>query len=209
MTSGAVARPSLRIGANCPGRPRPEKRLTGVTDMYEKEKIIEAEYFYSRMLQEQNDRHAFRHNLSAFLSAARSVLQYALKESENKTAGKQWYDTQVSSCPALKSFKDKRDINIHASPVEFKQRVNVTINETVFGIASVSVIVRDKNGNIKSQSAEEPPTTVRAPETSPIVTHHFFFDDWSGDEDIFMVSQTYLDNIKSIVEDGLQKRFLS
>ncbi len=56
--------------------------------MYEKDKIIEAEYFYSRMSQEQNDRDAFRHNLSAFLSAARSVLQYALKEAETNTNSK-------------------------------------------------------------------------------------------------------------------------
>jgi len=178
--------------------------------MYEKDKIIEAEYFYSRMSQEQNDRDAFRHNLSAFLSAARSVLQYALKEAETKTGGKQWYDTQVSGYPALKFFKDKRDINIHASPVQFRQDVNVHITETVRGIASVSFVVRDKDGNIKSQSSEEPPPpVVRVPETPPIVTYHFFFDDWSGDEDILTVSQTYLDNIKSIVADGVQKGFLS
>ncbi len=70
--------------------------------MYERDKIIEAEYFYTRMKQEQKDRDAFRYNLSAFLSAARSVLQYALKEAETRTGGQQWYDNQVSSYPASK-----------------------------------------------------------------------------------------------------------
>ncbi len=64
------------------------QNATWVTYMHEKDKIIEAEYFYSRMKQEQHDRDAFRHNLSAFLSAARSVLQYALKEAETNTNSK-------------------------------------------------------------------------------------------------------------------------
>jgi len=186
------------------------QNATWVTYMHEKDKIIEAEYFYSRMKQEQHDRDAFRHNLSAFLSAARSVLQYALKEAETKTGGKQWYDTQVSSYPALKFFKDKRDINIHASPVQFRQHVNIHITETLRVFESVSFVVRDKDGNIKSQSPEEPPPPpVKVPETPPITTYHFFFDDWSGGEDIFTVSQIYLANIKSIVADGVQKGFLS
>lgn len=178
--------------------------------MYEKDKINEAEYFYSRMKQEQTDRDAFRYNLSAFLSAARSVLQYALKEAEIKAGGKQWYDSQVSNYPVVKFFKDKRDINIHANPVQFRQNVNVHITETVRGIASVSFIVRDKNGNIKSQGSDaSPPQPIKAPETSSIVTYQFFFDDWLGGEDIITISKTYLDNVKRIVECGMQKGFLS
>jgi len=152
--------------------------------MYEKDKIIEAEYFYTRMKQEQKDRDAFRYNLSAFLSAARSVLQYALKEAETKTGSQQWYDNQVSSYPASKFFKNKRDINIHASPVQFKQHVNVHVTETLpCPVDSVPFIFRDKDGNIKSQYLEEPPPApVKVPETPPIVTYHFFFDDWSDDE---------------------------
>lgn len=50
--------------------------------MFEQEKLKEAKYFYSRMKEErgQEDRESFKYNLSAFLSVARSVLQYALKE---------------------------------------------------------------------------------------------------------------------------------
>ena len=55
--------------------------------MYEQEKLGEANYFYSRMLSEAVDRDAFIFNLSAFLSSARSVLQYAFKEAQTKSGG--------------------------------------------------------------------------------------------------------------------------
>jgi hypothetical protein len=49
-------------------------------------KLAEAEYFYGRMQAERYNDAAFLHNLSAFLAAARSVLQYALKEAKAKSS---------------------------------------------------------------------------------------------------------------------------
>jgi hypothetical protein len=51
--------------------------------MYEQEKIEEAEYFLEGMRQATEAR-PFQFELSAFLSAARSALQYALKEAKGK-----------------------------------------------------------------------------------------------------------------------------
>lgn len=48
--------------------------------MNERYKIGEAKYFLARMEESIRDRMAFRYNLSAFLSAARSVTQYAYEE---------------------------------------------------------------------------------------------------------------------------------
>lgn len=70
----------------------------------ERSKLAEARYFYSRMRKEVDDREAFTCNLSAFLAAARSVLQYALKEAKTKTGGQngmtiRWL--RVLFCPSL------------------------------------------------------------------------------------------------------------
>ncbi len=55
--------------------------------VHEATKIREAEYFLGQMLCTQNQLQHFTYNLSAFLSAARSVLQYALAEAKTKPNG--------------------------------------------------------------------------------------------------------------------------
>src|SRR5271166_4284403 len=59
--------------------------------MHEYEKLEEARHFLERMRQAAEPK-AFQYELSAFLSAARSALQYALKEATTKTGGQKWYD---------------------------------------------------------------------------------------------------------------------
>ena len=63
--------------------------------MNERYKIGEAKYFLARMEESVENREAFRYNLSAFLSAARCVTQYAREESKSK-AGEQWYDKTIA-----------------------------------------------------------------------------------------------------------------
>jgi len=48
--------------------------------MHEDDKIKEAGYFLTLLHAKQNEPNEFPHLLSAFLAAARSVTQYALKE---------------------------------------------------------------------------------------------------------------------------------
>jgi ABC-type transport system substrate-binding protein len=55
--------------------------------MNESQKIREAEYFLAQMDRERENAENFGHNLSAFLSSARSVLQYALEEAKPKPGG--------------------------------------------------------------------------------------------------------------------------
>ena len=64
--------------------------------MSESQKIREAEYFLAQMDRERENAEHFGHNLSAFLSSARSVLQYALEEAKPKPGGLAWYDGTMS-----------------------------------------------------------------------------------------------------------------
>jgi hypothetical protein len=68
--------------------------------MNERYKIGEAKFFLSRMEESVEDRVEFRYYLSAFLSAARSVLQYA-KEESSKKGRQQWYDETVAGNDVL------------------------------------------------------------------------------------------------------------
>jgi len=68
--------------------------------MNERYKIGEAKYFLARMEKSALDPVEFQYNYSAFLSAARSVTQYARKESSSK-GREQWYDENVPGNDAL------------------------------------------------------------------------------------------------------------
>ena len=46
--------------------------------MYERKKFEEMKHFYYKMIDEQEHREIFEYNLSAFLSSARSILQYCI-----------------------------------------------------------------------------------------------------------------------------------
>ncbi len=74
--------------------------------MREASKLGEAEYFLSEMARVYENHRLFQYNLSAFLSAARSVLQYACKEATSRPGGQAWYEKQVTDhrawgCPGL------------------------------------------------------------------------------------------------------------
>ena len=161
--------------------------------MNEKKKFEESRYFLSKMEQAQDEKFEFKCNLSAFLSASRSVLQYANAEAKKTRSGLHWYNSTVSKEPILKFFKDKRDINIHQQPISPSVKVEIGIHETLSISSSVSVVVRDKNGNIKSEYHSKPnqtPSKMKSPETTKTVT--YYFSDWTGDEEVIALCKTML-----------------
>jgi hypothetical protein len=169
-------------------------------------KIKEAKYFYSQMVKTKEHSEEFKFNLSAFLSSSRSVLQYALREAEIKIDGKKWYDKQVTNDNVIKFLRDKRDINIHEEPLTTKRLVTIELSSTIHISDSVSISVKDKNGNIKSQSTSEFQPLKSAVENN-LISIEYKFDDWEGDEDVLHICEEYLKKIEIIIEDGLNKGF--
>ena len=175
--------------------------------MYEEAKLSEATYFYSRMMIEIRNPDTFLFNLSAFLSSARSVLQYTLKEAEYKPNGKQWYEAQIFNDTVLGFFRDKRDINIHSEPVRANQHVTVELTGTVHISGSLQVFGSDGKVIYQSQENHRPEPLLL---DEPIkVTHRYTFPDWSGNEDIPTICQMYLDKLRRVVQDGLTKGIIS
>jgi hypothetical protein len=175
--------------------------------MNEKTKLNEAKYFYQRMLKECNDRRSFTYDLSAFLNAARSVLQYGRKEVRNKTGGLCWYDNYVAKKTVLSFFREKRNLNIHDEPVLPNQ--NIIANATLTARASISVVMKDANGNIQ-RSIETPETEVKLPPAQePIgIRIRYFFSDWKGSEDIVTLCEKYIGELEDFVQDGIKQGFL-
>ena len=178
--------------------------------MRERKKLEEAEYFYSKMIEEQRHGVNFTYNLSAFLTPARSVLQYALNEAKTNPGGQQWYENCISNSPVLKFFKDKRDVNIHIEPIKPEAHYKLELTETIHISDSVSITITDKEGNVKRQySSREPEKTPKEPAPPAVMEIKYKFYDWSGSEDVFTLCQVYIQELENIVKDGVNKGFIS
>lgn len=178
--------------------------------MHEQQKLDEAEYFLARMRSGVNQPQNFRFDLSAFLSSARSVLQYALDEAKAVSGGRAWYDAHVSGNSVVKFFKEKRDLNIHVEPVKPSTKVEVQITETILVSTSVTLTLRDSEGNVVKDVSSNQPQTAEHPKSEPIsVTYRYSFPDWSGQEDVIGLCDKYLSALKSIAKDGIAKGFLT
>lgn len=178
--------------------------------MNENKKIQEAEYFLSKMSETINERESFNFNLSAFLSAARSVLQYALKEAYCRLNGQSWYDSAVQNRPVIRFFKDKRDVNIHEEPIKPSAEIHAEITETIFLSDSVSITITDKNGNISDKEiVPRPEPTRKIKSDKSTVNCRYLFRDWSGTEDVADLSLQYIKELKEIVSDGVTRGFIT
>ena len=177
--------------------------------MYEESKLKEARYFYSRMLSETDNRDNLLFDLSAFLSAARSVLQYAIKEAKTKAGGQQWYQIQVTSSNVLTFFKDKRDINVHATPIQVSQHTSIELTEILHVSESIHIKKFDQNGQLIGEYSSEPSEPTPTTEIPPKVTHRLTFQDWPGNEDVLRLCDLYLNELERVVADGQSKGFLT
>jgi len=74
--------------------------------MNEGQKTQEALYFHAQMLSNYEDRQNLVFNLSAFLSASRSAMQYALEEAKTKRGGQKWYDAYMVQSTVSAIFFD-------------------------------------------------------------------------------------------------------
>jgi hypothetical protein len=178
---------------------------------HEKKKLAEAKYFYSQMHQEINDREKFTFNLSAFLSAARSVLLYVLEEAKTKKGGQQWYDNHITASPVLSFFRNKRDLNIHYEPITPIQHTDIITHNTVHLSGSVLVVLDRGDSKLYQSSPEVPKSQSEARETEPqsLGKTYYRFSDWQGKEDILTLSEKYLNDLQRIIEDGVQNGFLT
>jgi len=162
------------------------------------------------ILNVQERRENFEYNLSAFLSSARSILQYALREAEKKPGGQHWYDNRISSSPTLKFFKEKRDINIHVEPIQPLAHSKIEHTGTLPLSGSISITAWDKDGNIKQQySSDKSNPTQKESQIPPVKEIRYKFNDWSGSEDVLTLCQSCIQELENVIKDGVNKGFIT
>jgi len=183
------------------------RRVTFVTwlnrtaiSMHEQHKIDEARYFLGQLRALVNERNAFNYNLSAFLAAARSALQYAHKEVQNDPNGRAWYDGQISGKPVVRFFRDKRDISIHANPIKPSAKISVSVTDRLVLSDSFSATIHRKDGSTETVVSQPPPPTPPTPdENESTAEYEYVFQDWSGNEDVVTLCEQYMIEVEALV----------
>lgn len=176
--------------------------------MNEQEKIKEARYFLGLLRDFQNDREKFIYNLSAYLHAGRSPLQYACKEARQKSGGQAWYDNQVTGNRVVSFLKDERDLNVHVKPVSPNAGVDLRATDNMSISESVLIATIRADGTLERREVSSPGST--ALNLSDLtLTLRYFFPDWSGNEDVITLCEIYLQEVERIVADGVSKGFMT
>lgn len=116
--------------------------------MYEEGKLQEAAHFLEQMNTLFENPELFRYNLSAFLSAARSVAQYARKEARERDGGQQWYDKFIDDHEIISFFASERNANVHDRPVELGGHADVYVSDVGDLGESATVEKFDRDGNL-------------------------------------------------------------
>ncbi len=179
--------------------------------MNERQKLDEASYFLAKMKEVVGNVEETRYNLSAFLSASRSCLQYSLEEARPKQGGQAWYDGQVTSAKAVRFLIDKRDENIHVEPLKFRQDVTVHVGGAVLLTGRLGIKLRRGDGSfVEIPGRPDAPTDepIQVESASGHVEYRVAFDDWGGPENLVELCELYLNELRVIVEDGVGKGFL-
>lgn len=166
--------------------------------MHEESKLDEARFFYCKMSGSKDNRKHLEYYLSAFLSAARSVLQYELEEAKCKCGGQKWYEDQMKSC-IFKFFRDVRDTSIHHEHIS-------TVTEGT-SLLDGKITITDSDSPVSE--------TIQQPPDKPDIIQRDLYKlraypgGCQGNEDIFDLCKIYLDELKNSIEDGRKKGFLT
>lgn len=135
---------------------------------------------------EEQNNDEFSYFLSAFLTSARSILQYTFDHagSVRRTSD---YNKLVSKDPILTFFKDKRDINIHSTPIDLVKEVRIDV--------ASFLIVRDPNSN-------STPKSIQIENHNPEISTTFKFEDWKGDENVLELSKLYVQRLETFITEA-------
>ena len=164
------------------------------------EKLTEAKYFLTKMNESIDDRTVFKFNLSAFLSAGRSVTFYLQTECNKWYSKKQ---VEIGKDPLLKFFNQKRRMVVHIKTIEVRGHHEITLHDSIGVSDSVTIELKDANGNIIQTGTytSEPKSVPQEKTDEPKITHKWFFTDFNETEIIPLCSK-YIESLQAIVDEA-------
>ena len=173
-----------------------------------REKLEEAKYFLEQMQIYVEDRKKLKFNLSAFLSAARSVTFIMQSDFKSSPGFSNWYkdkQKEMNKDEDFRFFNGLRVATIHQKSVEPHKKTGIGITESVPISDSITIKVIDKEGNTPSEQTSEPKKTKSPKETEVTVKHLWCFEERPNEELLGLCSK-YIQKIEKLVEE-CEKQF--
>ncbi len=181
--------------------------------MHEDSKLDQAVRFLARMrrAQDQHDKVEFTDQLAAFLSVARSVLQYVFTEAVKQKRQQAWYEKTTKAYPRIVFFKKERSFDVHERPVDPRRETSLEIHEGIALSHAAILPPRVSSGDVTVEPAEVAPPVAHPPSEGHVEkTTRFFLAEWTaGPEDAIALAELYLEDIRAVVEDGRARGFLT
>ena len=173
------------------------------------DKVREAEFFLGQMKKTVNSPDEFRWNLSAFLSAARSVTWFLQSEFARTQGFKTWYgekQEEMRKDPAMRFFVSKRNFSIKQASLTPRQAITVKASGTIrpSGALEIKVIRDGKVVERRELPASEQPAPVEVP--AHVTYSHLFPDFPGGERNVIDACQEYLSKLKSVVREWMGKQ---
>jgi len=192
--------------------------------MNERNQLAQAKYFLNRMKEIEGNYDEFSNNLSAFLSSARTVMQYIYEEVKNNRNVK-WYKEKMSKSDVLKFFKSTRDLIIHVVPCKLIKNVTVEVSPIEISTTFSAVAISSSGGIVYAPKTEVIPSRKR----KTISVHTYKFDmNWYDRKtkrytekdkkfcqglcqkyDVMTFCSKYIKELEVIVNEGVKKGIIS
>lgn len=173
-----------------------------------REKLNEAQYFLGRMKDVRNIREHFRWNLSAFLSAARSVtmimnVQYAGSKGFEGWLAEKMKEADLRTGGMVKYLNEQRRLTVHIRPLKPSAHIKVDLQmildvhlNPAFLTGTAGTLVAGHLTQDNSMKIEKTQETK--------VEHTYYFDDVK-DRDVLSICGVYFEEMKTVVAECEQK----
>jgi len=165
-----------------------------------REKLLEATYFLECMKKTQSDRDAFKYNLSAFLSAARSITLIMQKEFDKVSGFKEWYAEkrdQMRKDQIMNLLNDKRTMTIHQQSVRPHAHVNISLMAQSVCIPSISIRVIRADGTFKRRESE--PMPLPKPAKAEVTTEWRWYFHELPEKDVITICEEHKTKLEAFV----------
>lgn len=165
------------------------------------DKLSEARYFLQGMKDCRAERDAFRFNLTAFLSAARSVTQIMQREFGHVPGFTGWYaqkKTEMNNHSVMKYLHEQRNLSYHVRPVHARADASLTLFDRVTVTDTVKVVLTGTGGEVKMDRSDSKPQV--APSATAAVEMAYYFEDFPA-RDVISICEEDLSELEKLVND--------
>ncbi|TXL67460.1 hypothetical protein FHP05_00090 [Cerasibacillus terrae] len=185
---------------------------------YCRHKIAESKYFFEKLesLEKEGQLLEFTYNLSAFLSATRSISSYVQDKAKKKKEVQTVIDV-IEKDKIIRFLVKQRNYTVHRKQLKLSASANADLYSSITVNPKESIEV--ETYNINDEGDEIVQLTQVEPEyynvsyiqkdSSPTISYQFIFDEWKGSEDILYLCGYYLNWLEQFVSEMRNKGYIN